>query len=78
MSEGWPEEETQLDEIREATSKDEELQCVTQLISTEFPATKRIAPTLAHPYFNCRFELSVQNGITYKGDRIIIPMTLRS
>ena len=78
MSEGWPEEETQLDEIREATSKDEELQCVMQLISREFPATKRIAPTPAHPYFNCRFELSVQNGIVYKGDRIIIPRTLRS
>ena len=78
MSEGWSEEETQLDEIREATSKDEELQCVMQLISTAFPATKGIAPTSVHPYFNCRFELSVQNGIVYKGDRIIIPRTLRS
>ena len=78
MSEEWPEEETQLDEIREATSKDEELQSVMQLISTGFPATKRIALTPAHPYFNCRFELSVQNGIVYKGDSIIIPRTLRS
>lgn len=31
----------------------------------------------AHPYLNIRDELTVQDGLVFKGERVIIPVTLR-
>jgi len=35
-----------------------------------------VSPSL-HGYFNFREELSVQNGVVFKGERILVPLSLR-
>ena len=42
-----------------------------------FPDTKQELPAAIHPYFQLRNELSVHDGIIFKGLRCIIPQTLR-
>ena len=78
MNEDWCNEDTNLNEIREANSQDDELQLVSRLIAAGWPYTKHSVPAMAHPYFSCKDELAVQNALVFKGDRIVIPTALRS
>lgn len=34
-------------------------------------------PLSLNGYFNFREELSVQNGVVFKGERIVVPLSLR-
>ena len=54
-----------LQEIREATLRDKEM-CA----SSDLPATLR-------PYWSYRDELSIEDGLISKGDRLIIPLSLQ-
>ncbi|XP_037079231.1 uncharacterized protein K02A2.6-like [Pollicipes pollicipes] len=42
-----------------------------------WPAEKNGLPEAVVPYFNCRDELSVHDGIIVRGDRVVIPKTMR-
>ena len=69
--------ERQLHEIRSATRNDEELQEVKRLILAGWPDNKNEVKDATKPYFNIREELTCQNDILFKGERIIIPQELR-
>lgn len=43
-----------------------------------WPRTKESTPMEVHPYFHVRDELSVQDGIVYRGTRCVIPKGLRA
>ena len=67
-----------LDEIRVETRKDKCLRESSETILLGWPEKKERAPLLTHPYFNMRDELTVQDGLVFEGNSIVIPKSLRT
>ena len=66
-----------LEEIRQETQADETMQVLTQVILQGWPDDKSSVPTLALPFFSQRDELTVQNGLIFRGERVVVPKKLR-
>ena len=64
-----------INEIKQATSNDESLQTLKLIIQQGWPTERRDMPPQAVPYFNVRDELSVQNGLIFRGQRVVILTT---
>jgi hypothetical protein len=69
--------DSRLEKIRQQTSADESLQILKSVIQNGWPENRQDVPTLVLPYFNVRDELSIQNGLIFRGERIVIPENLR-
>ena len=67
-----------LQEIRSATEQDETLQILKSVILRGWPQVRENLPVLTTPYFSMRDELIMQDGMIFKGQRIVIPHSLRS
>ena len=65
------------DRIEEATRMDEDHQTLRRVIFSGWPATRQEIPAAVTPYWDARDELSTYNGIVYKGERIVIPYSMR-
>ncbi|GBM07895.1 Uncharacterized protein K02A2.6 [Araneus ventricosus] len=61
-----------LDELRVAQLKDETCQKLTDYVLKGWPPKKEV-DTLCAPYWQSRYEISVQDGLLMRGCRIIIP-----
>ena len=66
-----------LQEIASSTAKDPVLSQVTSLINHGWPSSAKEVSEDARVYFHIRDELTILNGIIFKGDRIVIPSSLR-
>jgi len=66
-----------LKEIAKETVKDNVLQSVIHHISENWSISKRRLPMEVLPFWNCKDQLSFNDGIIYRGDRIVVPATLR-
>ena len=66
-----------LNEIAEETAKDKVLQSVIHHISENWSISKRRLPTDVLPFWSGKDQLSFNDGILYRGDRIVVPATLR-
>lgn len=66
------------DKLREATERDTDLQILKRIILRGWPELKTEIPAAAAPYWNVKEELSVYNGIIYRGERVCIPTSLRA
>ena len=66
-----------LDEIRNATEKDHALEELKKTIVAGWPAEKNALRDDIKPYYNYRDELTVHDGIVVRGDRVVIPKTMR-
>ena len=64
-------------EIAKATEKDAVLQSVINHISMGWKPRKRNVPVEILPYWNIKDELCFNDGIVYRSDRIVVPVTLR-
>ena len=69
--------EPKLREIQNATENDQVLQKLKKLILDGFPDSKSSMPAELIPYFQVRSELSIAEGLIFKGDKIVIPESLR-
>lgn len=69
--------EPRLRDIQNHTEKDETLQALKRIIIHGWPNDKVDVSITVRPYFGLRDELTVQNGIIFRGDRAVIPCTLR-
>ena len=70
--------EHRIKDIRKETEKDEVLTLLKETIQHAFPEHKtNLSPQLT-PYFHIRDELSVYNGIIFKGERLVIPTKMRN
>jgi hypothetical protein len=78
MASHLPIREERLTQIKQETDKDDSLQTLKQIILMGWPDEKSELPSQAAPYFHMRDELCVQDGLIFKGERIVIPATLRS
>ena len=65
-----------LSRIKSETAKDVELNVLREVIYTGWPETRSEAPSLSRPYWNCRDELSIEDGLIVKGERIVIPASM--
>ena len=70
-------EEREKDEVLQETLKDQELQSLKHYISTGWPSKRSQIPTILHPYWNFRDELTIESGILMKNSKILIPETLK-
>lgn len=66
-----------LNEIKAATVIDPVLNQLKVTIVQGWPNEKAEVPTSILPYFSYRDELTVQDGIVLRGERIVIPQSLR-
>ena len=78
LSEHLPISSDLLQELHNETDKDTSLQILMQVIFTGWRDDRKSVPLEVQSYFNCRDELSVQNGLVFKCDRVVIPTNLRS
>ena len=70
--------EARLLQIQRETEQDESLQVLKAVIQHGWPENKSTVPLLASPYFDMRDELSVQDGLIFKGERVVVPEAARS
>ncbi|XP_063962569.1 uncharacterized protein K02A2.6-like [Lytechinus pictus] len=66
-----------LTEIREATKRDETMQRLQEIIKQGWPNDKKdVEPDLVS-YFHVRDELSTENDLIFRGERLVIPKAMR-
>lgn len=70
--------EERLSTIRSATRDDKALQMLSEIILKGWPKTKKDTPMEIRHYHSVQEELSVQDDIVFRGERVVIPDTLRS
>lgn len=70
--------DTRLDSLKQDTSADPELSGLKELIYSVWPDKQKQVPVHLREYWGYRDELSVQNGLILKGERVIIPESQRS
>ena len=66
-----------LDTIRDETLKDETLIELKTTIISGWPVSKVNLPAKLTPYYDYRDELSVQDGVILRGERIVIPRAVQ-
>ena len=62
---------------RQKTELDEGLQQLKHIIKIGWPETKEEVPSEIGRYFDFREELSIEDDILFKGNRVIVPVELR-
>ena len=63
--------------MREHTAEDPSLQALKQTILDGWPDHRDQLPLIVKPYFNFRDELAVQEGLIFRGERLIVPKGMR-
>ena len=66
------------DKLRTAIQADQVMQDLVQIIMKGWPADKRQITTPLHPYWPFRDELSILNGLIYKGQQVLVPPSMYS
>ena len=66
-----------LDQIHGETREDPTLKLLMHYISDGWPVERRQLPQELHVYWNYWEDLSIEDGITTKGCRVLIPSTLQ-
>ena len=66
-----------LDEMCTETAKDQILTVLKRVILQGWPNEKSATPAEARPYWDYRSELTVEDELILKGNRVVIPNTLR-
>ena len=61
----------------QATKEDDVMSVQIETILCGWPETKADLPIKLTPYFHTRDEYTVQDGLVFKGDRVVIPVSLR-
>ena len=69
---------SRLNDIRIATDLDYTLQQLKEMILRGWPTHSSAVPSDIAVFFDYRDELTVQDGIILRGDRVVIPVSLRS
>ena len=64
-------------EMREHTAEDPSLQALKQTILDGWPDHRNQLPLMVKPYFNFRDEVSVQDGLIFRGERLIVRKGMR-
>ena len=60
-------------QVKKASQCDQTLQVLMNTVLTGWPEHKHDTPICIHSYWNYRDEITAQDGILYRGSRVIIP-----
>lgn len=63
--------------VKNASQTDQTLQVLMSTVLQGWPEHRRDTPTAIHSYWNYRDEITAQDGVLYRGSRVIIPRTMR-
>ena len=77
MTSFLPISDQRMQDIRTETEKYETLQILNSVILQGWPAERNAVPVQVTPYYSVRDELSVQDGLIFRSDRVVIPKVLR-
>lgn len=77
MLSNLPVSDERLEEIQCESAKDEQLSMLAIYIANGWPARKMQAHELVQEFWNYRDELSTERGLYFKGEKLIIPRSLR-
>ena len=69
--------ENKLNLLKKATATDEGLQMIQGLINKGWPAHKQDTPISTRQYWATRDELHVAEGLVFKGEKLVIPTSMR-
>ena len=69
--------EKKLKQFQDQTEDDPVLQDLKHTVENGWPTNKRAAPLTIAPYWNCRDEITISEGILFKGERVIVPKNLQ-
>ena len=69
--------EEKFKEMQSSTANDSTLQHLQRVVLNGWPEDKNLLPIEVMPYYQYRSELSVVNGLVFKGDRVVIPSSMR-
>ena len=67
-----------MEEFQDSTSKDITLQELVKFVHKGWPRERKSCPEILHPYWNYRECISIENGLLFKDDRLIVPETERN
>ena len=66
-----------LQDVKEATESDDDLRTLTTLLRQGWPDKNTKVPSKIRSCFIFRGELIAQNGLVYKGERVVVPTSVR-
>ncbi len=66
-----------LQELKEETKKDETMSILKEVILQGWPVNKNLVPVQVVPYFTFRDELTVHDGLVFRGERLVVQESLR-
>jgi len=69
--------EQRLNELKAETQKDSVLQDLKRTVENGWPIAKQDAPTTTSPFWNYHDEISIADGILFKGERVIVPKSMQ-
>ena len=70
--------DSRLTQLRKETENDPVLQSLREVVLGGWPDRKDDVPLCVKPFFHVRDEISEQNGLLFRGERVIVPHTLQS
>ena len=65
-----------IDEIKAETRKGQSLLSLSEAIFKGWPEEKEFGPELTHPYYDMRDELTLQDGLIFKANAVVISKNL--
>ena len=66
-----------LTKLKKATNEEDTLQNLKSVIMNGWPDEKQDLPAELIPYYSFRDEMSVQGGLIFKGEGVIVPFSIR-
>lgn len=66
------------EQLKEETSKDEELRELKYVIVEGWPDTKQQLKECIKPYYKYRTDLTVVNKVVFKNNQLVIPKSMRT
>ena len=76
MASFLPISDQRLQEIKRETDKVKTLQILKSAMLQGWPAERKDAPVQVTPYLSVRDELSVQDGLIYRSERVVVLQAL--
>ncbi|XP_060076924.1 uncharacterized protein K02A2.6-like [Ylistrum balloti] len=77
MLQHLPISEKRLSALQQATECDQDLCLLKSVIRRGWPDSKEQLPKAMHIYFPYREEMTIQNGLVLKNDRVVVPLSQR-
>lgn len=72
-----PVSDIKIQQIQDATRDDAQMQMLIEVIKTGWPETRQNCPTTVLEFWNHRDEISCENDIVFRGQKLVIPAAMR-